>query len=373
MDISELLSFAVNNGASDLHLSSNMPPIIRINGVMTPLRVARLAAEEVKNLLISVMSDDQLARYETELDLDFAIDFGHDTRYRVNAFHTLHGPAAVLRAIPNDIKTLEDLKCPPVFKKLAGLQKGIVLVTGPTGSGKSTTLAAMVSYINMTMGKHIITIEDPIEFIHKSNKSLINHRELGTHTKTFSQALKSSLREDPDVILIGELRDLETIRLALTAAETGHLVLSTLHTSSAAKTIDRIIDVFPPADKNVVRTMLSGSLEGIIAQKLIPTKDKKGRVAAHEILIATPAIRNLIRDNKIPQIDSSLQTGSSVGMQSMKDCVHKLFNNGIIDEDSVKAIINSNKLEEESKDNNLSTLNHNMGGKSLPATGDNEF
>lgn len=354
MEITELLAFAQKNNASDIHLASGQPPLLRINGDINPLRVAPLSAEEATSLIHSVMTEAQRTTYELEMEIDFAISFGSTNRFRVNAFNTLGGPAAVFRNIPTDIMSLDDLNAPEVLKKLTYLHKGIVLVTGPTGSGKTTTLAAMLHYINQNMNKHILTIEDPIEFIHPSRKSLVNQRELGTHTKSFAHALKSALREDPDVVLVGELRDLETIQLALTAAETGHLVFATLHTSSAAKTVDRIIDVFPSEDKDVVRTMLSSSIEAIIAQTLIKKADRSGRVAAHEILIATPAVRNLIRDNKIPQLYSLIQVGSKMGMQTMKDSVFNLLDKGKITKEAARAVVNLDS--ELDKENNTSGI-----------------
>ncbi len=282
-------------------------------------------------MIYSIMTEEQRSDYESEKDLDFAIAFGESARFRVNAFNINRGPAAVFRTIPTVIPSLEDLNAPPSFKQFAELEKGLVLVTGPTGSGKSTTLAAMINHINRNHPKHILTIEDPVEFVHKSDKSLINHREVGKHTKSFARALKSALREDPDVILVGEMRDHETISLALTAAETGHLVMGTLHTSSAAKTIDRIIDVFPAGDKDMVRAMIGGSLQAVISQALLK-KIGGGRVAAHDLLVGTPAVRNLIRENKIPQIGSMMQMGQRYGMQTMEDCVKDLVARGVVGE-----------------------------------------
>lgn len=323
MEITELLAFTVQNGASDLHLSGGNPPLLRIDGMIRRVKAAQLTGDMIRTMLYSLMSDQQRSVYESELELDFSIAFGEDARFRVNAFNSKDGPAAVFRAIPTEIKTLEQLGAPAILARLAGLERGLVLVTGPTGSGKSTTLAAMLDHINRTKQAHILTIEDPVEFVHTSREALINHREVGRDTQSFARALKSALREDPDVILVGEMRDRETISLALTAAETGHLVMGTLHTSSAVKTIDRIIDVFPAGDKEMVRAMLSTSLEAVVAQALL-RKQGGGRVAAHEILLGTPAVRNLIRENKIPQIYSMMQMGQRFGMQTLEDAVKAL-------------------------------------------------
>jgi twitching motility protein PilT len=291
--------------------------------------------------MYSVMTDSQRAEFEKELEIDFAIQFGDDLRFRVNAFTTMNGISSAFRSIPTKILSLDQLGTPDIFKKISSLHKGLILVTGPTGSGKSTTLAAMVDYINETYPRHILTIEDPVEFVHKNKKSLINQRELGVNTHSFGNALKSALREDPDVILVGELRDTETIELALTAAETGHLVMGTLHTNSAAKTVDRIVDAFPASDKSLIMSMLSTSLQAVIAQTLIKTKDGTGRVAAMEILLGTPAIRNLIREGKMPQIYSLMQVGSKVGMRTMKDSVYALLEKGVIDMEDARGALNS--------------------------------
>jgi twitching motility protein PilT len=339
MEITELLAFGRKNKASDLHLASERPPMLRINGDITPLRVGVLSADEVLAMIYSLMTEKQRAEYEDKLELDFAVHFGDESRYRVNAYNTIEGPAAVFRDIPTRVQSIDDLRLPPVLKRFAGFSKGLVLVTGPTGSGRSTTLAAMINHINENAQKHILTIEDPIEFVHKSLRCLINQRDVGTHTHSFASALRSALREDPDVILVGELRDLETIHLALTAAETGHLVFGTLHTSSAAKTIDRIIDVFPQGDKEMARTMLSSSLEAVITQLLVKTSDNKGRVPLHEIMVVTPAIRNLIRDNKIPQVYSIMQVSSKAGMRTMKDSVHELFDESVISKDTARMVL----------------------------------
>ena len=340
MDIHKLLLFAKKNNASDLHLTSGSSPMLRINGSITPLKVNNLSSEEVLAMLHSVMSEKNRVDYEQNLEVDFSVYLGAEGRFRVNAFNTINGPAAVLRNIPADVMSIEQLKLPPIFTNFAYLQKGLVLVTGPTGSGKSTTLAAIVNHINENMNKHIITIEDPVEFVHKTKNSLINQREVGSNTKSFSWALKSALREDPDVILVGELRDLETIRMALTAAETGHLVFATLHTSSAAKTIDRIIDVFPNSDKEMARTMLAGSMEAVITQLLVKSIDGNSRFAVHEILIANSAIRNLIRDNKIPQISSIMQVNRKSGMKIMKDSVYELLHENLITKEEARLALN---------------------------------
>lgn len=317
MDITQLLAFSVKNKASDLHLSAGLPPMIRVHGDVRRLNVEVLSHKDVSAMVYDIMNDGQRKRYEEYLEIDFSFEIKGLARFRVNAFNQNRGAGAVFRTIPSTILTLEQLNAPKIFADLALKPRGLVLVTGPTGSGKSTTLAAMVNYINETEYGHILTVEDPIEFVHESKKCLVNQREVGQHTQSFATALRSALREDPDVILVGEMRDLETIRLAMTAAETGHLVLGTLHTSSAAKTIDRIIDVFPAEEKEMVRAMLSESLQAVIAQTLCKTKDGSGRVAAHEIMIGTNAIRNLIREGKVAQMYSSIQTGNSVGMQTL--------------------------------------------------------
>ncbi len=330
MDITELLAFAVKNKASDLHLSSGLPPMIRVHGDVRRINLPAMEHKDVHAMVYDIMNDGQRKHYEENLELDFSFEVPNLARFRVNAFVHLRGAGAVFRTIPSVVQTLDELNCPKIFREIAETPRGIVLVTGPTGSGKSTTLAAMVDYINDKDYGHIITVEDPIEFVHQSKKCLINQREVGPHTLSFSNALRSALREDPDVILVGEMRDLETIRLALTAAETGHLVLGTLHTSSAAKTIDRIIDVFPAAEKEMVRSMLSESLRAVISQTLLKIRDGNGRVAAHEIMIGTPAIRNLIREAKIAQMYSAIQTGQSVGMQTLDQNLTDLVRKNIV-------------------------------------------
>ena len=330
MEITELLKFAVRNKASDLHLSAGMAPMIRVHGNVRRLNVDPLPHAKVHEMVHSVMNDAQKKVFEEHQDCDFSFEIDGLSRFRVNAFRQNRGMGAVFRAIPSKILTLEELKAPKVFADLALKPRGLVLVTGPTGSGKSTTLAAMVNYLNETEYAHVLTVEDPIEFVHESKKCLINQREVGPHTHGFAQALRSALREDPDAILVGEMRDLETIRLAMTAAETGHLVFGTLHTSSAAKTIDRIIDVFPADEKEMVRAMLSESLQAVISQTLCKTKDGQGRVAAHEIMIGTSAIRNLIREAKVAQMYSTIQTGNSVGMQTLDQNLTDLVRRNII-------------------------------------------
>ena len=317
MDITELLSFAVKNKASDTHLSSGLPPMIRINGEVKRLNIEPLDAKAVHGMIYDIMNDKQRKFFEENLEVDFSVDLGGVARFRVNAFQQDRGPAAAFRTIPSEVLSLEQINAPAAFKSIIEVPRGLILVTGPTGSGKSTTLAAMINHINENKHEHILTIEDPIEFVHKAKKCLINQREVGPQTHSFSNALRSALREDPDIIMVGELRDLETIRLALTAAETGHLVFGTLHTSSAPKTIDRIIDVFPAAEKDMVRAMLSESLRAVIAQTLLKTADGNSRVAAHEIMIGTPAIRNLIREAKVAQMVSVIQTGQREGMQTL--------------------------------------------------------
>ena len=330
MDLTELLAFVVKNKASDLHLSSGLPPMIRVHGDIKRINVPAMEHKDVHSMIYDIMNDGQRKFYEENLECDFSFAIPNLARFRVNAFVQQRGAAAVMRTIPSKILSLEDLKAPKIFKDISDYPRGVVLVTGPTGSGKSTTLAAMVNHKNETEEGHILTIEDPIEFVHESKKCLINQREVGPHTLSFSNALRSALREDPDVILVGEMRDLETIRLALSGAETGHLVFGTLHTSSAAKTIDRIIDVFPAAEKDMIRAMISTSLRAIISQTLLKTKDGTGRVAAHEIMIGTPAINNLIREAKIPQMYSAIQTGQQYGMQTLDQDLQGLVKRGIV-------------------------------------------
>jgi twitching motility protein PilT len=329
MDIAELLAFAVKNKASDLHLSSELPPLIRVDGDLRRLNLPALDNQQLTELLYSTMSDMQRRDFEANLEVDFSYAVPGLARFRVNCFHQDRGVAGAFRTIPAAVWTLEDIGAPPSFKEIINVPRGLVLVTGPTGSGKSTTLAAMIDHINTSQAGHILTIEDPIEFVHQSKKCLINQREIHRDTHGFNQALRSALREDPDIILVGEMRDIETIRLALTAAETGHLVFATLHTSSAAKTIDRIIDVFPAGEKSMVRSMLSESLRAVIAQTLMK-RIGGGRIAAHEIMLATPAIRNLIREDKVAQMYSAIQTGQNVGMHTLDQYLEGLVSRGIV-------------------------------------------
>ena len=335
VDIAQLLAFAVKNDASDLHLSAGVPPMIRVDGDVKRINMPALEHKEVHGMVYDIMNDKQRKDYEEFFETDFSFEIPGLARFRVNAFNHNRGSGAVFRTIPSKILTLDDLGAPKIFKDISLTNRGIVLVTGPTGSGKSTTLAAMVDYINDTKPDHILTVEDPIEFVHECKKSLINQREVHRDTLGFNEALRSALREDPDIILVGEMRDLETIRLALTAAETGHLVFGTLHTSSAAKTIDRIVDVFPAAEKDMVRSMLSESLRAVISQTLLK-KNGGGRVAAHEIMIGTPAIRNLIRENKIAQMYSAIQTGQGVGMQTLDQCLLDLVRKGVVSRDEAR-------------------------------------
>jgi twitching motility protein PilT len=330
MDISELLAFSVKNKASDLHLSSGLPPMIRVHGDVRRINLPPLDHTEVHAMVYDIMNDSQRKQFDEHLECDFSFDLPGLARFRVNAFNQDRGAAAVLRTIPSRVLSLEELQAPRVFADFSTRPRGLVLVTGPTGSGKSTTLAAMVDHVNNTLYGHILTIEDPIEFVHEPRKCVINQREVGPHTLSFSNALRSALREDPDVVLVGELRDLETIRLALTAAETGHLVFGTLHTSSAAKTIDRVVDVFPAAEKEMVRAMLSESLVAVISQALLKLKDGSGRVAVHEIMVGTSAIRNLIRENKVAQMYSMIQTGSQFGMQTLDQSLLELVRRNVI-------------------------------------------
>ncbi len=329
MDIAELLAFSVKNKASDLHLSAGLPPMIRVDGDIRRVNIDPFEHKEVHALIYDIMNDKQRKDYEEFLETDFSFALPGLARFRVNAFNQERGAAAVFRTIPDEILSLEDLKAPKFFAELTEKSRGLVLVTGPTGSGKSTTLAAMVNHINFTRYEHILTVEDPIEFVHTSQKSLINQREVHRDTQSFNAALRSALREDPDIILVGEMRDLETIRLALTAAETGHLVFGTLHTTSAAKTIDRIIDVFPAAEKDMIRSMLSESLQAVISQTLLK-KIGGGRIAAHEIMVGTPAIRNLIREAKVAQMYSAIQTGRRDGMQTLDQNLKELVDTGKI-------------------------------------------
>jgi len=336
MDITELLAFSAKQGASDLHLSAGLPPMIRVDGDVRRINLPPMEHKEVHGLIYDIMNDKQRKDYEEFFETDFSFEVPGVARFRVNAFNQNRGAGAVFRTIPSKVLTMEDLGMGQVFKDVSSVPRGLVLVTGPTGSGKSTTLAAMIDYINDSRYEHVLTIEDPIEFVHEPKKCLVNQREVHRDTLGFNEALRSALREDPDIILVGELRDLETIRLALTAAETGHLVFGTLHTTSAAKTIDRVVDVFPAEEKSMVRSMLSESLQAVISQTLMK-KMGGGRIAAHEIMIGTAAIRNLIREDKIAQMYSSIQTGGSIGMQTLDQCLERLLQKGLISREAAKA------------------------------------
>lgn len=335
MDITELLAFSAKQGASDLHLSAGLPPMIRVDGDVRRINLPPMEHKEVHSLIYDIMNDKQRKDYEEFLETDFSFEVPGVARFRVNAFNQNRGAGAVFRTIPSKVLTMEDLGMGQVFKDVSSVPRGLVLVTGPTGSGKSTTLAAMLDYINDSRYEHVLTIEDPIEFVHESKKCLVNQREVHRDTLGFNEALRSALREDPDIILVGELRDLETIRLALTAAETGHLVFGTLHTTSAAKTIDRIVDVFPAEEKSMVRSMLSESLQAVISQTLMK-KVGGGRVAAHEIMIGTSAIRNLIREDKVAQMYSAIQTGGSIGMQTLDQCLQRMLQKGLITREAAR-------------------------------------
>lgn len=335
MDITQLLEFSVNQKASDLHLSAGMPPLLRKDGDIQKVNTPSLDADSIQALIYEVMNDLQRKQFEEHLEADFSFQLPGIARFRVNVFQQNRGIGAVFRTIPNEVPSLEAIQAPEIFKSISSMPRGLVLVTGPTGSGKSTTLAAMIDYINCSQNLHILTIEDPIEFVHQSKSALINQREVHRDTKSFGNALRSALREDPDVILVGELRDLETISLAMTAAETGHLVFGTLHTSSAAKTIDRIIDIFPAEEKTMVRSMLSESLQAVISQTLLK-KTGGGRIAAHEIMLGSSAIRNLIREDKVPQMYSVIQTSNKLGMQTLDQDLKRLVNHGLINKDQAR-------------------------------------
>ncbi len=341
-----MLAYALEADASDLHLSVGSIPMLRIHGQMQKLQLPVIDKTTMLKIRDEVLSANQKKIFEEKLEIDFSTSLEDKGRFRVNFFNQINGMAAVFRAIPTDIKNSEELGIPPIMNTLAMKEKGLVLLTGPTGSGKSTTLAAMIDHVNENKSCHIITIEDPVEYYHNSKKSMINQRELGQSTHSFSNALRSALREDPDVILVGEMRDLETIQLALTAAETGHLVLSTLHTSSAVKTIDRIIDVFPSGQKGQIRSMLSESLLAVIAQKLLPNKLKNGRIPASEIMIANHAIRNLIREDKIYQIPSLIQAGGQEGMQSLDQDLQRLLHQGLIERTEAAKIAENSEVFE---------------------------
>ncbi|MGQ0587545.1 MAG: type IV pilus twitching motility protein PilT [Gammaproteobacteria bacterium] len=336
MDIAQLLTFSAKQGASDLHLSAGVEPMIRVDGDVKRINLPPLEHKQVHDMIYDIMNDKQRKAWDEFLETDFSFEIPGLSRFRVNAFTHNRGSGGVFRTIPSKILSLDDLKCPAIFKDIANLPRGLVLVTGPTGSGKSTTLAGIVNHINENEGAHILTVEDPIEFVHTPKKSLVNQREVHRDTLGFNEALRSALREDPDSILVGEMRDLETIRLAMTAAETGHLVFGTLHTTSAAKTVDRIIDVFPAAEKEMVRAMLSESVRAVISQTLLKKKGG-GRVAAHEIMIGTPAIRNLIREAKVAQMYSAIQTGQKDGMQTLDQNLKELVKKGLVDKEEARA------------------------------------
>ena len=333
IDLTAILAFAKDEGASDVHVSPGLPPVLRLRGEVRPLEMPPLAPDDTRVAIYDLLNDDQKKIFEERHDLDFAFEIPNLSRFRANVLVQRLGVGAVFRLVPSSVKSLEELALPPVLQQLARLERGLVVVTGPTGSGKSTTLAAMVDHINASERLHILTIEDPIEFVHQPKKSLITQREVGPHTHSFNNALRAALREDPDVILVGELRDLETTQLAITAAETGHLVFATLHTNSASKTIDRMIDIFPSGQQAQVRTMLSESIEGIVAQTLLPAKDGKGRVAALEVLVGVPALRNLIREDKTAQILSVIQTGAQHGMISLDQHLRELVMQGRLSRD----------------------------------------
>lgn len=332
LNIDNLLRLAIEKNASDLHLSAGLVPMLRVDGELVPIEQEPVMDKNIlQQALYGIMTEEQMQEYIAELENDFSYAIESLGRFRVNVFNQMRGPGAVFRTIPEEAWDLDKLQAPDVFKAICHVPHGLVLVTGPTGSGKSTTMAAMIDYINQNFSKHIITIENPVEFMHKSKNCVINQREVGQDTKSFSMALRSALREDPDIILVGEMRDIESIRLAITAAETGHLVISTLHTNSAPETIDRIINVFPAGEQNLIRGMLSVSLQAVIAQSLLKRKGG-GRVAAYEIMICNPAIRNLIRENKVPQIVSAIQTGQSEGMITRERYIKTLSEQGLLEE-----------------------------------------
>jgi twitching motility protein PilT len=331
-----LLRFMVAQRASDLHLSAGQPPLLRVHGDIMRVDVPPLSAEDTHRVIFDVMNDAQRRTFQEKLEVDFSFALDETTRFRVNVFVQNRGEGAVFRAIPAKVPRFDELGLPPVLRALCEEEKGLVLVTGPTGSGKSTTLAAMIDHLNETMAGHILTLEDPIEFVHTPKRSLVNQREVGPHTHSFAAALRAALREDPDVILVGELRDLETISLALTAAETGHLVFGTAHTSSAAKTVDRLVDVFPPVQQAQIRTMISESLVGVVTQMLMK-KVGGGRAAALEVLLGTPAVRNLIRESKTHQLPSVMQVSGKAGMQTMEAAVTELIAKGTVTVEEVRS------------------------------------
>jgi twitching motility protein PilT len=344
VQIHELLTFAVENKASDIHVAAGEAPAVRVDGEIRRLDIGILTTDEAKRMAYSVMNEKQKTWFEKNLEIDFSIGLKGLARFRVNVYTQSRGVGMVLRQIPSKVLSLEELRLPSVFRQIAEFSKGLVLVTGPTGSGKSTTLAAMIDHINKTRSEHILTVEDPIEFVHQPVKCIINQREVGTHTHSFSAALKSALREDPDVVLVGELRDLETVSLALTAAETGHLVFGTLHTNSAPETIDRVIDSYPHEQQAQVRTMLSTALQAVIAQRLMKKPRGGGRIAVHEIMIANPAIRNLIRENKLFQIPSAMQSGKGDNMVTFEAAAKELVARREITVEQAIALTNNPKL-----------------------------
>jgi twitching motility protein PilT len=348
MDVNELLKFAVDNDASDLHISVGRPPIVRLHGDIETIEAPELTQDDVDAMVKTLCTEEQAEKYRENWDFDMSYTLPGVARFRVNLFRHTRGGGIVFRTIPEEILSLDKLGCPPIFRQIARQPRGVVLVTGPTGSGKSTTLAGMIDEINENEKAHILTVEDPVEFVHPPKKSLINQREVSAHTKSFSNALRAALREDPDIILVGEMRDLETIQLALTAAETGHLVFGTLHTSSAAKTIDRVVDVFPAEEQSMIRAMLSESLKAVISQTLLK-KAEGGRVAAHEIMVATSAIRNLIRENKVPQMYSAIQTSKHLGMQTLDQALQELVQGGVVTlEEATPHAVNKNDLTKRS-------------------------
>ncbi|OLS03919.1 type IV pilus twitching motility protein PilT [Tissierella creatinophila] len=346
MNLIELLNLGIEKNASDIHITVGMPPILRINGELIALEKPVLMPDDTKKLVFEVLTEKMIVNLEKSGEIDRSFSSKGIGRYRINAFKQRGSFGMVLRIIPLRIPSMDDLKLPAAIRELSSLRRGLLLVTGPTGSGKSTTLASLIDKINHERSCHILTLEDPIEYLHKHNKSIVNQREIGSDSTSFTSALRSSLRQDPDVILVGEMRDLETISIALTAAETGHLVLSTLHTSGAAKTIDRIIDVFPPHQQQQIRVQLSSVLQGVISQQLLPTKKNDGRIAAFEIMMITSAIRNLIREDKIHQIDTAIQTGASFGMMTMDTSILNLYKNGFIDKNTaIKQAINESHIK----------------------------
>jgi twitching motility protein PilT len=370
IDLTAILAFAKDEGASDVHIVPGLPPVLRLRGEMRPLEMPALSPDDTRVAIYDLLNDEQKKIFEERHDLDFAFEVPNLSRFRANLLIQRMGVGGVFRLVPSNVKSLEDLALPPVLKQLSQLERGLVVVTGPTGSGKSTTLAAMVDFINASERLHILTIEDPIEFVHAPKKSVVTQREVGPHTHSFTNALRAALREDPDVILVGELRDLETTSLAITAAETGHLVFATLHTNSASKTIDRMIDIFPSGQQAQVRTMLSESIEGVVAQTLLPAKDGKGRVAALEVLVGVPALRNLIREDKTAQILSVIQTGAQHGMISLDQHLRELVMQGRLSRDvAMKRSSNPRLFETPSGGTVSSTGATNQGAPAAAAAG----